>query len=125
MEVHERVDDLAIPVGRRLFITERIPTLAALVCFPPFDQALPTPRRLLGIPATRRSREFLPGDLGMAGREGEAAISMNHLSPRAQRPDAWLVVGATSARAADAPDLGDDPPASVEAGSRCGYRCPS
>lgn len=129
MEVHERVDDLAIPVGRRLFITERIPTLAALVCFSPFDQALHDAYgRLLGISSyATLGREFLPGDLSAwLGEVGEGRY-LDEFIYRHERNalDAWLVVGANDAlRAADAPDLGDDLPASVEGWiARCGYRC--
>lgn len=135
MDVHERVDGLAIPVGKRLFITERIPTLAALVCFSPFDQALHDAYgRLLGISSyAALGREFLPGDLSAwlgevgEGRYLDEVIYRRPLAPCRERNalDAWLVVGKNDAlREADARDLGDDLPASVEGWiARCGYRC--
>lgn len=129
MDVHERVDGLAIPVGRRLFITERIPTLAALVCFSPFDQALHDAYgRLLGISSyAALRREFLPGDLSRwLGEVGEGRHLDEVIYHRGHRAlDAWLVVGTNDAlRETDAPELDDDLPASVEGWiARCGYRC--
>ncbi len=128
-EVHEAVDGLAIPVGLRLFIRERIPTLAALVCLSPFDQALHDAYgRLLGISSyAALGREFLPHDLATwLGDVGEGRYLDDVIYPRGRTElDAWLVVGTNDAlREADAPDLGDDLPASVEGWiARCGYRC--
>ncbi|MFW6437498.1 MAG: enolase C-terminal domain-like protein [Armatimonadota bacterium] len=127
--LHERVDGLSIPVGKRLFITERIPTLAALVCWSPFDQALHDAYgRLLGISSyDALSREFLPHDLSRwLGEAGEGRY-LDEIIYRRERNelDAWLVVGANDAlREADADDPGDGLPASVEGWiARCGYRC--
>ena len=129
MDVHERVDALSIPVGRRLFITERIPTLAALVCWSPFDQALHDAYgRLLGMSSYEAlGRDFLPQDLSTwLGDVGEGRY-LDELIYRQELEelDAWFVVGTNDAlREADAPDLADDLPASVEGWiARCGYRC--
>ena len=129
LDLHERVDGLAIPVGKRLFITERVPTLAALVCWSPFDQALHDAYgRMLGISSYEAlSREFLPDDLSTwLGEVGEGRY-LDEVIYRRERDelDAWLVVGTNDAlREADAEDLGDGLPASVEGWiARCGYRC--
>ncbi|MGI5818549.1 MAG: enolase C-terminal domain-like protein [Armatimonadota bacterium] len=129
MDLHERVDALSIPVGRRLFITERIPTLAALVCWSPFDQALHDAYgRLLGISSYEAlGREFLPRDLSAwLGEVGEGRYLDEVFSrPRRETLDAWLVVGMNDAlRTSEAEDLGDGLPSSVEGWiERCGYRC--
>ncbi len=129
LEAHEHADALSIPVGLRLFIRERIPTLAALVCLSPFDQALHDAYgRLLGISSYEAlGREFLPRDLATwLGDVGEGRYLDEVIYRREQDAlDAWLVVGTNDAlREADAPDLGDDLPASVEGWiARCGYRC--
>ena len=128
MDLHDRVDGLAIPVGLRLFITERIPTLAALVCWSPFDQALHDAYgRLLGFSSYEAlSRDLLPGDLSRwLGEVGEGRHLDEFIYRRERETlDAWLVVGTNDAlREADAPDLGDGLPASVEGWiARCGYR---
>lgn len=129
LDVHDRVDSLAIPVGRRLFITERIPTLAALLCWSPFDQALHDAcGRLHGISSYQTlGREFLPHDLSRwLGEVGEGRY-LDEFIHRRERDalDAWLVVGTNDAlREADAEDPGDGLPASVEGWiDRCGYRC--
>jgi len=129
VELHERADGLAIPVGKRLFITERIPTLAALVCLSPFDQALHDAYgRLHGISSYEAlSREFLRCDLSRwLGEPGEGRYLDEFIRRRESRAlDAWLVVGTNDAlREAHADDLGDGLPASVEGWiRRCGYRC--
>jgi L-alanine-DL-glutamate epimerase-like enolase superfamily enzyme len=130
LSVHERVDGLAIPVGKRLFITERIPTLAALVCWSPFDQALHDAYgRLLGISSYEAlGRDLLPHDLSRwLGEVGEGRYLDEFIYRRRERDalDAWLVVGTNDTlRKADAEDLGDGLPASVEGWiERCGYRC--
>ncbi|MEA3400909.1 MAG: enolase C-terminal domain-like protein [Armatimonadota bacterium] len=129
MDLHERVDGLAIPVGRRLFIEERIPTLAGLVSLSPFDQALHDAYgRLLGISSYEAlSRELLPQDLSAWLPEAEEGRFLDEIIFRRahQELDAWLVVGVNDAlREADAEDLGDGLPASVEGWiQRCGYRC--
>ncbi|MEJ1731240.1 hypothetical protein SMA90_33455, partial [Escherichia coli] len=87
---------LAIPVGLRLFITERIPTLAALVCWSPFDQALHDAYgRLLGISSyDALSRELLPDDLSRwLGEVGEGRYLDEFIHRREREMlDAWLVV---------------------------------
>ncbi|NLO07213.1 MAG: mandelate racemase/muconate lactonizing enzyme family protein [candidate division WS1 bacterium] len=129
MELHERVDGLSIPVGLRLFITERIPTLAALVCWSPFDQALHDAYgRLLGISSyDALGRDFLPHDLSRwLGEVGEGRYLDEFIYRRDREElDAWLVIGINDTlREADARDLGDDLPSSVEGWiARCGYRC--
>ncbi|MGD9495172.1 MAG: enolase C-terminal domain-like protein [Armatimonadota bacterium] len=129
IDLHERVDELAIPVGLRLFIRERIPTLGALVCLSPFDQALHDAYgRLHGLSSYQAlGREFLPRDLAsFLGDVGEGRYLNEFIFPRGYDAlDAWLVVGSNDAlREADAPDLGDDLPASVQGWiARCGYRC--
>jgi len=128
IDLHERVDGLAIPVGLRLFIRERIPTLAALVCLSPFDQALHDAYgRLLGMSSYGAlSREFLPRDLATwLGDVGEGRYLDEVIYRRDRNElDAWLVVGTNDAlREADAEDLGDGLPSSVEGWiKRCGYR---
>ncbi len=129
LEIHESADGLSIPVGLRLFIRERIPTLAALVCLSPFDQALHDAYgRLLGISSYEAlGPEFLPQDLATwLGDVGEGRY-LDEVIYRRDRDalDAWLVVGTNDAlREAEAPDLGDGLPASVEGWiARCGYRC--
>ncbi len=129
IDVHERVDGLAIPVGKRLFITERIPTLAALVCMSPFDQALHDAYgRLHGISSYEAlGREYLPGDLSpWLGELGEGR-HLDEIIYRRDRHelDAWLVVGVNDAlRSSEAEDPGDGLPCSVEGWiERCGYRC--
>ena len=129
MDVCERVDSLSIPVGRRLFITERIPTLAALVCWSPFDQALHDAYgRLLGISSYEAlGRRYLRYDLSTwLGEVGEGRYLDEVIYRReGDRLDAWLVVGPEDAlRESDAEDLGDGLPASVQGWiRRCGYRC--
>lgn len=129
VDTHERVDRLAIPVGKRLFITERIPTLAALVCWSPFDQALHDAYgRLLGISSYETlAREFLPLDLSTwLGDLGEGRYLDEFIYRRGHDAlDAWLVVGMNDAlREADAADSCDGLPSSVEGWiARCDYRC--
>ncbi|MGC9316569.1 MAG: enolase C-terminal domain-like protein [Armatimonadota bacterium] len=129
MDLHERVDGLAIPVGKRLFIEERIPTLAALVCLSPFDQALHDAYgRLHGISSYEAlSREFLPQGLSAWLPEAGEGRFLDEIIFRRERDelDAWLVVGVNDAlREADAEEIGDGLPASVEGWiRRCGYRC--
>lgn len=129
VDLHERVDGLSIPVGKRLFITERVPALAALVCWSPFDQALHDAYgRLLGISSyDALSREFLPQDLSAWLDELGKGRYLEEVIYRRERDrlDAWLVVGMNDTmRAADAEDLGDGLPSSVEGWiERCGYRC--
>ncbi len=129
MRLTEWADDHAVPVGLRLFIRDRIPRLAALVCMSPFDAALHDAYgRLHNISSyDALGREFLDEDLSAwLGECGQGRYLDEFIYPRDREAlDAWLVVGSNDAlREADADDIGDGLPSSVEGWiKRCGYRC--
>jgi len=129
MKLHEWVDDQAVTTGLRLFITERIPRLAGLVCMSPFDAAIHDAYgRLYDVSSyVTLGREFLDEDLSVwLGERGEGRYLDECIYPRGRDSlAAWLVVGSNDALGeADAEDIGDGLPSSVEGWiKRCGYRC--
>ncbi len=128
MKLADWADDHAVMVGLRLFIRERIPRLAALVCVSPFDAALHDAYgRLHNVSSyAALGREFLDEDLSTwLGERAKDRYLEEFIYPRRRDSlDAWLVVGSNDAlREADAEDIGDGLPSSVEGWiERCGYR---
>jgi L-alanine-DL-glutamate epimerase-like enolase superfamily enzyme len=128
MRLEDWADGHRVAVGLRLFIRERIPKLAALVCLSPFDAALHDAYGRLHERSSYEtlSREFTGEDLSRwLGPVGEGRYLDEFVHPRGRETlDAWLVIGTNDAlRERDAEELGDGLPCSVEKWiERCGYR---